>query len=234
MALADNGLDIIGGQAAQESDYKEIVRISCGAGPATGTIVGYQAILISAHMMPVNPARCRLSLFNGQVVEFTAYGLIESSANLPSIDLAIGVLDKQLFNLTPATIGAGVSRGESLVIAGFGCTQPGGGGPLGDLHAGVAEMVQESRDDSKFATRGSAVCFGDSGAPAYSVSRGGEPKVVGIAAAGNMRDQSWFVDLTRDDIRQRLLLAGQEHNVELCGLNSACEAYSPDIQEGQK
>lgn len=211
---------IIGGLEVAASDFPDIVRIKMDNAACSAVLVGPRVILTAAHCAGA-----------GQVAKFEMGGKPYSAKLVKSPlypgkdhDIALGLLDRAT-DVEPSTIGGKAEKGAELELYGYGCTkQGGGGGNDGTLRFGESEVVDFAGFDFVAkAEKGAALCFGDSGGPAYVENEDGSWSVVGVASKGNIIDTSYFARLDNDESRAFLEEFVKANDVEICGVNLECE-----------
>jgi hypothetical protein len=115
-----------------------------------------------------------------------------------------------------------LKQGSRLILLGYGCTLPHGGGEVHTLYIGPTTVV-EIQEGSYFirTSNGAAgqavVCDGDSGGASYTSDK--FPRAVnGINSLTDKVSDSWVTDLTRPDIRN--FIRDQSDGVpgQVCGL----------------
>ena len=127
-----------------------------------------------------------------------------------------------------SSIGAKATEGLGITLLGYGCTQPGGtGGNDGILRVGNSAIIGFSQYDMvSRMPNGAALCYGDSGGPAFVIEDGNH-LLLGINSKGNISDTNYN---TRTDISQSqsfLTTFAQQNTVEICGVNKDCTSVTP-------
>lgn len=213
---------IIGGTPVEESVYPEIVRVRSGSGSfLTGVIVGPRVLLSAAH-----------GIGESSLVEFEYRGRVYQAMGVRSPlypefdhDLAVAVTFDHIRNFSAASISKRtVSTGEDVQLLGFGCTDKSGSG-TGMLHAGEATVIGQNKYD--WISKGVALCFGDSGGPAYpGYIRNGFPerKILGIGSKGNIKDMSYFTRVDSEESKRFFDEVIASFDVTICGINAQCHA----------
>jgi len=207
---------VINGNEVAEGDHAEVIQLTAGATSCSATVVGPRVIVTAAH--------CAAT---GAVGKFTIDGeaysakMIRSSV-YPKVDhdLGVGIIDRDVL-VNPATIASQVAVGDDVFVVGYGCTSSEGGGE-GVLRAGNASVNRMS--DLDFITQGKvAICFGDSGGPAY-LSDGESLELAGIASMGNLQDTSYFTRLDLAQSQTFLKEIAKTEKVDICGINKDCDS----------
>lgn len=222
--------ELIGGDVVDKSDYPEIVWIKSGNGKSqwscSATVIGPQVILTAGHCVvdegSVSPMKQRV------VVDTVNYETKCRQAPLyrdkkEDHDMALCRVDRKL-SVKPASISKkGPQIGDMVMLAGYGCIQPGGGGGNdGTLKVGeVAVMQLPQGTDHWFYTQGDvALCFGDSGGP--SMLDEDSHMVIGVNSRGNIKDLSLLTAMFTPDSIQFMESFAQQQDVEICGVNVDC------------
>lgn len=227
--------ELIGGREVSRAEFPEMVRIRQGNATCSATIVGPRAILTAAHCstadgeivpvsesqdvifdhaaMPANNFRARCTLAPKYRAEDHDVALCYSESVLPAPYA-------EIVNAQPQV-------GEVVTLAGFGCTRSdGSGGNNGRLKAGevAVSAVAAGRPHAYwFVTRGqSALCFGDSGGPAFKRVGKGVHQIYGVNSRGNIRDTSYLTALGLPISQEFFRSWAQERRTQICGVTSIC------------
>jgi hypothetical protein len=193
----------------------EIVRLSMNGAACTGTLVGPRVVMTAAHCIE-----------DGQTATFAVNGKSYSGKGVQSNrypeqdhDIAMVIVPEPIVLDEYAEIGGKASRGADITLFGYGCTQEGGGGGNdGILRTGGSRIIGYSGYDMVSRKEGgSALCFGDSGGPAFVGS-----KLVGINSKGNIRDTNYNTRLDLRVSKDWIKKVAQDRNVEVCGVTKSC------------
>lgn len=213
--------NLIRGLPVEEGTFEDVVGIRLSGAACSATIIGKRVILTAAH--------CGST---GSIATFKALG-IEYNAKLTQSllyrnrdhDLALGLANKEIAGVDPSTIGGEAADGEDLVLLGYGCIRIGGGGGNdGILRIGLSKITGFSGfyDIVSSDENGAALCFGDSGGPAFTVENGMR-LLLGVNSKGNIRDTNYNTRLDHPDSVQFLQKFASDNGVEICGLNADCK-----------
>lgn len=214
---------LIGGKIVDKAKYPGIIRISSGGAGCTAAVVGPNAVLTAAHCVS-----------DGGKISFKHAGLSYSSepckhhpgyASNKTKDFALcKVKDVKEPWISVNTDHNLVKVGESIVLSGYGCTDKGGkGGSDGYLRIGEARVtrVPSSGNFDIVSTGVAALCFGDSGGPAFKGSL-----LVGVNSRGNIEDTSYVSAVHMAD-EEYMIPWAKAQGVEICGLTKDCIGASP-------
>lgn len=224
--------ELIGGRPVELGAYPEIVYIQSGDGQSrwhcTATLIGPQVILTAGHCV-ANEGSIQPVVV---VVRFPI-GKIEYSAKCQQAplyrsqqedhDMALCKVDKEL-PIKPASISkVGPKIGDKVILTGYGCIQPGGGGGNdGTLRMGLSTVSKLPVDkDHWFYTQDdSALCFGDSGGP--SLLNSDDHLLIGVNSRGNIKDLSLLTALWTPESIAFFQDFARDSEVSICGVTDDC------------
>lgn len=212
---------LINGSPVEEGTFQEVVRIKTGGSGCTATVVGPRVIVTAAHCANTGS----VSKFMVGGVQYDAKMTRSSLYPRQDHDICIGVTDEEITGVKPASIGGSAEKGTRITLLGYGCTKPGGsGGNDGVLRVGETEVISFKNFDMVMKqSGGAALCYGDSGGPAFVIEEG-KHLLLGINSKGNIRDTSYD---TRTDVEESKALFQkftEDQGVEICGVNLECAA----------
>lgn len=214
---------LIGGEPADTKNWPASVYARAGAGSCSATVVGERAVKIAAHCVS-----------NGGRISFSA-GANQYSATCrhhagyasnPTADWAMCLTDKPVTGVPFERIGLDLALkvGEEVLLTGYGCVRPGGGGGNDGIFRIGKAVVQSLPRGTNYDTvtrGGGALCFGDSGGAAYKLFADGSRKIFGTNSRGDIRTTSYlssvFVPTFSDFVRD---WAAKNANVKVCGVHT--------------
>ena len=218
---------LINGRPALAGEYPEIVQIRTGNALCTATLIGPRVIITAAHC--AETGETSRFAYDGQ-----QYSAVITRSPLypdPDHDLALGLLNSPI-SMRFANIGGTPGLSEDFILTGYGCTDSDGGGSDGVLRIGDSTVV--GFDGYDFISKridGAALCFGDSGGPAYVDMD--DPFVerhvfLGVNSKGNIIDTSLITRTDHPDSESFMRRWADGNNVEICGVNRNCDENPTD------
>jgi hypothetical protein len=235
----ESSFDLIGGVVANPTEYTASVRISSGNSSCTATVVGKRTVITAAHCVS-----------NGGTIRFAAAGKNYSAAcshhqNYRQNSTADWALCKtnadvtgiafEIVNTKPDLL----KQGANIQLSGYGCRQAGGrGGSDGRYRIGDSNIVRvpaptSTNHDIVTRGQGAALCFGDSGGPAflYLDSDRKERVLIGVNSRGDIRTTSYLSSVSQATAITWMKAWADTNAVEICGISpnaQSCRAITGD------
>lgn len=226
---------LIGGTPASPGEFEEVVRIRSGGAGCTASIIGPRVVLTAGHCIfgDIEDVGKKNKDAEVQIYRrlFKAVCTIapDYKNQVGDQDMAVCKSDVDMPGPYASVAMEGPKLGDAVTLIGYGCTQPGGsGGNDGVLRYGNAQVTRESYDAyySFHAMGSSALCFGDSGGPAFKMvdDRSGHHYVYGVNSRGNIRDLSLLTAVYHPKSLKFLRDYEVSEGVRICGLSKKCVA----------
>ncbi len=185
---------LIGGVPADPAKWPASVYARAGGAACSATVVAEQTVLIAAHCVD-----------DGKAISFSVGPNQYSAKCTHSPDYkADSTADWSLCKVTTKVVGVPYesvvtdggwcSKGKAVRLTGYGCVKEGGGGGNdGVYRIGTADVVTcPSRNNDTTTKGGAALCFGDSGGPAFVEFPDGSRQVFGVNSRGDIKTTSYL------------------------------------------
>lgn len=213
---------LIGGRAADPSEWPASVYAKVGGGACSATLVGDRVLFIASHCID-----------DGQSVSFTAHANAYKArcAHHPeykkndTADWALCLVDRPVTGVPFEVFGPDVQLAvdSTLLLSGYGCIKPGGGGGNdGIFRIGNATVkgLPYGKTYDIVTKGGSALCFGDSGGAVFSVTDKAR-YIVGVNSRGDIATMSYLPAISAQSfLTWANAWAKASNNVRICGIHS--------------
>lgn len=215
----DFGPNLINGQPITDGSFDQVVRIKTDGAGCTATIVGPHVIVTAAHCGNTGAE----SKFTYDGKDYSAK--VTRSPLFPNLDhdIAVGIVTEEIVGVDPISVGGSATIGDDILLLGYGCINPGGGGGNdGILRAGESVITSFTGFDMVSSTpSGAALCYGDSGGPAMTETDDGL-RLLGINSKGNILDTNYNARLDKKESIDFLKKMATDNKVDICGVNVKC------------
>jgi hypothetical protein len=225
----DSQPTLINGEVLDTNEWPFIVNIRTGNSGCSATVVGPRVLITASHCGTTGATTT--AKVGGKDVK----GKFERSPLYPrqDHDVAVVVLEEEIKKEDAkvfVSVGGIASVGAKNYLAGYGCTQAGGGGSDGKLRGGLVEITGFSGFDvvSGGKDGSPALCFGDSGGPMLVEKNNQKPKILGINSKGNIRNTNYNTRLDIKESRDFLSNVASVNSVVICGINGTKEVCEDD------
>jgi hypothetical protein len=225
---------LINGTPVAPGAWKQTVRIQVGSSFCTASVVGPRVLATAAHCTPNNGT----ATFRIDGVSYSARMTRHPDYPRRDIDLALGVITTEVrgieYGILPDTVDV-AKVNMPIRLMGYGCINPGSGtgGNDGILREGMSTITRFSGNDIVTGqTNGAALCFGDSGGPAWLEVRRGDRLVrynISQNSKGDIARTSYLArwDSTTAQSFARSFIQNNG-NIEICGINRQCGGPPPE------
>lgn len=191
---------LLGARVTNPLDFPATFYSAAKEGRCTSTMVGPRVLLTAAHCVG-NGATASLRnagrTYNGSCTHSPDYATNETA------DWALCLMQQSVpVKYERVSINAAlVTQGTELLLTGFGCTNTdGSGGNDGTYRVGEAPVRRTPSNDSNdiVTIGGVALCFGDSGGPAFAFLDPARSQRVQVSvnSRGNIQDTSYLSSLS--------------------------------------
>lgn len=216
---------LIGGSPADPKEWPASVYASMGNSRCSATVIGEQALLIAAHCAG-NGETATFSVGpNRYASKCTRSPWYPSNA---TSDWSLCKVSKKVTGIKYENVNQNDSlfaKGDELTLTGYGCIKPGGGGGNdGTYRVGKAKIqkMPSGTDNDIVTASGAAICFGDSGGPAF-FGLGNSRVVVSVNSRGDISTTSYLVATHTPQFKQFSSDWIKANNLEICGITDGAK-----------
>lgn len=215
---------LIGGSVANPSDWPASVYASMSGARCSATVVGPRVLAIAAHCVS-NGGTAAFSVGPNRYSS-RCYHASEYRGN-STADYALCVIDREVVGIPYESLNSDAARhrvGDSLTLTGYGCTRAGGGGGNdGNYRVGTSRIVRlPSGSNNDIVTSGNAaLCFGDSGGPAFYVNNTTKERwVVSVNSRGDIRTTSYLSSWSSNTGKSYIARWYNSYGQKICGIHA--------------
>lgn len=224
---------LINGTPVPPEEHPEIINIRTGNAGCTATVIGPKVGITAAHCGATGAttqAKINGKVYTGKITRSSLYPRKDHDVALIlwSEDVVLPA-GKNYASVSTAQLAAG----DVIQIYGYGCTQAGGtGGNDGILRTGKNKISAFSGFDAVSAEAGGgALCYGDSGGPAFK-ELAGFWALVTINSKGNIKDRNYTARLDVQESKTFFDDFIAANKVDICGINKNCVGDPPPPPPG--
>lgn len=223
--------NLIGGRPATKGEYPETVYISSGNARCSASVIGPRVIMTAGHCVADDGQIGPVAVSNTVAFSIDKTSYTAKCKQAPMYrdhtedhDMALCKVDKAV-SIKPGSISKkGPQLGEKVILSGYGCVKPGGGGGNdGILRIGKAKVIKlpEGKDHWFYVQDTAALCFGDSGGPSFLDSK--EHLIIGVNSRGNIKDLSLLTAVYTQESLDFFEEFAKDQEVEICGITTDCD-----------
>ncbi len=227
LAWAEVGPRLINGKAADPKEWPSSVYASMNGSRCTATIVGERTLLIAAHCVG-NGQSAGFSIGSDKYTSKCAQSPLYNGNS--TADWAICLIDRKVDGVPYENINSDANRvkvGSQLTLTGYGCINPGGtGGNDGTYRIGTSKVTRTPSGNSNdiVTESGAALCFGDSGGPAFFVdSQTNARWVVRVNSRGDISTTSYLSSTSTTNAQKFITDWAKSNSQEICGIHSTAK-----------
>ncbi len=215
---------LIGGTVANMADWPATFASRQGSSGCTATLLSKDVLQLAAHC--VGNGRTSVIQANGTSYTGTCTHA-PGYANDATADWALCKMSSSVDRTWYEKVLQDSSKvvvGGKLLLAGNGCTTPGGNdGNFGTLRIGEAGVSSLPSSDNDIVTNsGAALCFGDSGGSAFHVE-GPQRWVAGVHSRGDIRRVSYLPAVYTQEAKAFYSSWAASKSVLICGIHPLAE-----------
>jgi hypothetical protein len=195
-------------------------------GGCTSTAVGPKVILTAAHCIP--DGESGQVTIGGQAVAIRCDHHPGYGAGNRTTDFALcAVTEGEIANVPFEVVGTALAHArldQTVTLSGYGCLEENGQDRnFGVLHVGTAKVIRTPIGDDidTVTSGGAALCFGDSGGPAYFDAGDGERLIIGVNSRGDISEMSWLSSTATAQFVDWAFKWSETNNASICGLHVA-------------
>ncbi len=213
---------LIGGTIANPADWPASVYASLSGSRCSATVVGPRVLAIAAHC---SSGKVSFSVGPNNYTG-TCSNAREYSSN-STADYSLCLLDRDVIGVPYESLNQDATRlkiGADLLLTGYGCIRKGGGGGNdGNYRIGRSQITRlPSGSSNDIVTVGTAaLCFGDSGGPAFLTLPSGERWVVSVNSRGDIRSTSYLSSWSSSTAKAFIERWHAKFGQPICGVHAA-------------
>lgn len=213
---------LIGGAPANAAEWPASVYAKAGSSACSATLVGERTLFMAAHCMGNNGTVSFTAGANQYKARCTHHPEYRKNS---TADWALCLVDRPVTGVPFEVLGIEktFAIGDNLLLSGYGCVKPGGGGGndgIFRIGQAVVRGLPSGKNYDIVTKGGAALCYGDSGGSAYLLHPSGERSIVGVNSRGNIATMSYLPAVaSKTFVSWAHEWAKTSNNVRLCGLH---------------
>mgnify|MGYP001582717257 FL=1 len=210
---------LIGGTPANPAAWPASVYAKAGGAACSAAVVADQTVLIAAHCVD-DQKSITFSVGPNQYAAKCTHS--PDYRGDSTADWALCKVTKKVVGVpyeSLVTDGGWCAKGKKVRLTGYGCVKEGGGGGNdGVYRIGQSDVTTcPSRNNDTVTKGGAALCFGDSGGPAFVEFADGSRQLFGVNSRGDIKETSYLSSVWT--AKAKSFFAGWQatNNQVLCG-----------------
>lgn len=222
-AQDDSDQTLIGGRPADPKDWPASVYASMGGARCSATVVGPETLIIASHCVSHGGSASFQIGPNSYTSKCSRSPLYRQGTDhdlaLCKITRKVEGIPYENVNINPELI----KVGQEILLTGYGCIQPGGGGGNDGIYRIGEAKITALPDPYDLTAKGkAALCFGDSGGPAFIYLDEAKTKRVQISvnSKGDIRTTSYLTVTSSKASIDFMKSWATENNVGICGVTA--------------
>ncbi len=214
---------LIGGRPADLKDWPASVYAHMGNAACTATIVGEQVLIIASHCVSHGGSASFSIGANSYTSTCSRSPLYRRGVDH---DLALCKISRKVENVTFENVNLNpdlVKLGDEILLTGYGCIQKGGGGGNDGIYRiGEAKVTALPKPYDYYTNGKAALCFGDSGGPAFAYLDA-EKKVrvqISVNSKGDINVESLLSSTSTQASIDFIKQWSSDNSVAMCGVHA--------------
>lgn len=213
---------LIGGREADPKEWPASVYARMGGSACTATVVGPEVLIIASHCVS-HGGSATFSIGPNNYSSTCARSPLyrkgtDHDLALCKISNPVKGVPYESVNLNPDLI----KVGKEILLTGYGCIRAGGGGGNDGIYRiGEAKITREPNPYDLTASGKAALCFGDSGGPAFLYLDDAKTKRVQVSvnSKGDIRTTSYLTVTSSQASIDFLKEWSLANSVKICGVH---------------
>ena len=211
-----------GAEPVSPDDWPATLIFLTEGGGCTSTLVGSKVILTAAHC--IGNGETGTIVAGGEEVSVTCDH--HPVYPVKSADFALCLITNgEITSIPFEVVGTALAHArmdDPVTLSGYGCLEDGGRDrSFGMLHVGTATVTETPVTDNLHTITGggAALCFGDSGGPAYFDAGDGERLIIGVNSQGDVSMKSALATTATAQFVDWAFEWAKRNDARICGLH---------------